>query len=210
MNILMPERKHSHDRNEETNAGATDTELVGDAVTNNVARAALFAALIGAFAYVSFPNPVSPAPVTLQVLGVFLAGILLGPVWGGVACGLYLLAGMLGAPVFAGGAAGLGVLLGPTTGYLWSLPLAAFAVGVIVHGGLSLSDPEAVGLVRLVGAMVLGIVLIYTFGVAGMMIVQNLSLTEAFLAGAIAFLPAEALKIAAAVGIVRSNAIVAE
>lgn len=206
----MPERKHSHDRNEETNAGATDTELVGDAVTNNVARAALFAALIGAFAYVSFPNPVSPAPVTLQVLGVFLAGILLGPVWGGVACGLYLLAGMLGAPVFAGGAAGLGVLLGPTTGYLWSLPLAAFAVGVIVHGGLSLSDPEAVGLVRLVGAMVLGIVLIYTFGVAGMMIVQNLSLTEAFLAGAIAFLPAEALKIAAAVGIVRSNAIVAE
>jgi biotin transport system substrate-specific component len=210
INILMTERRHGHDRNEETNAATTDTALVGDEVTNNVARAALFAALIGAFAYVSFPNPISPAPVTLQVLGVFLAGILLGPIWGGVACGLYLLAGMLGAPVFAGGAAGLGVLLGPTTGYLWSLPVAAFAVGVIVHGGLSLSDPEAIGLGRLVGAMVLGIVLIYTFGVAGMMIVQNLSLTEAFLAGAIAFLPAEALKIAAAVGIVRSNAIVAE
>jgi biotin transport system substrate-specific component len=206
----MTERRRGHDQNEETNAATTDTALVGDEVTNNVARAALFAALTGAFAYVSFPNPVSPAPVTLQVLGVFLAGILLGPIWGGVACGLYLLAGMLGAPVFAGGTAGLGVLLGPTTGYLWSLPLAAFAVGVIVHGGLSLSDPEAVGLVRLVGAMVLGIVLIYTFGIAGLMIVQNLGTTEAFLAGAIAFLPAEALKIAAAVGIVRSNTIVAE
>lgn len=190
-------------------ATPTDTELVGDEVTNNVARAALFAALIGALAYVSFPNPVSPVPVTLQVLGVFLAGILLGPVWGSAACGLYLLAGMLGAPVFAGGSAGVGVLLGPTTGYLLSYPVVAFAIGAVVHGGRSLSDPEAVGLVRHVGALLLGTVLIYAFGVTGLMLVQDLSPIEAFLAGAAAFIPADMLKIAAAVGIVRSNAIAA-
>jgi biotin transport system substrate-specific component len=187
----------------------TDTELVGDDVTVNIARAALFAALLGAFAYVSFPNPVSPAPVTLQVLGVFLAGILLGPVWGGAACGLYLLAGALGAPVFAGGAAGLGVLLGPTAGYLWSYPLAAFVIGGLVHGGRSLADPKSVGLLRLVGALVLGTVVIYVFGIAGLMVVQQLGPVAAFVAGAAAFLPSEALKIAAAVGIVRSNAIAA-
>ncbi|EMA43875.1 biotin transporter BioY [Halococcus saccharolyticus] len=186
-----------------------DVELVGDAAASNLARAALFAALIGAFAYVSFPNPVSPAPVTLQVLGVFLAGILLGPVWGGAACGLYLLAGALGAPVFAGGSAGLGVLVGPTAGYLWSYPFAAAAIGVVVHGGTSLVDPKSVGLARLVGAMVLGVIVIYTFGVVGLMVVQNLGPVEAFVGGAAAFIPAEALKIAAGVGIVRSDAIAA-
>ncbi|HET7325595.1 MAG TPA: biotin transporter BioY [Halococcus sp.] len=187
----------------------TDTELVGDELTTNLARAALFAALLGAFAYVSFPNPVSPAPVTLQVLGVFLAGILLGPVWGGAACGLYLLAGALGAPVFSGGTAGIGVLLGPTAGYLWSYPLVAFVIGEIVHSGRSLSDPKTVSLVRLVGAMVVGTVIIYACGIFGLMVVLSLSPIEAFFAGAAAFIPAEILKIAAAVGIVRSDAIAA-
>lgn len=205
----MTERRHGEDEDGTASSTTNDIELVEDGVANNVARTALFAALIGAFSYVSFPNPVSPAPVTLQVLGVFLAGILLGPVWGSASCGLYLCAGMLGAPVFAGGSAGIGVLLGPTAGYLWSTPVAAFTVGVIVHGGLSLSDPETVGLVRLVGAMGIGTVFIYAFGVAGLVIVQHLAPTEAFLAGAVAFLPSEALKIAAAVGIVRSDAITA-
>lgn len=190
-------------------AETSDVDLVGDEFVSNLARAALFAALVGAFAYVSFPNPFSPAPVTLQVLGVFLAGILLGPVWGAAACGLYLAAGALGAPIFAGGAAGFGVLVGPTAGYLWSYPLAAFAIGSAVHGGLSLSDPQGAGLLRLVGAMVLGTILIYALGVLGLMVVQSLGPTEAFLAGAAAFIPVEALKIAAAIGIVRSDAMAA-
>lgn len=186
-----------------------ETELVDDEIVRNLARAALFAALLGAFAYVSFPNPLSPAPVTLQVLGVFLAGIFLGPVWGAAACGLYLLAGALGAPVFSGGAAGLGVLIGPTAGYLLSYPLAALVIGVVVHGGLSPTDPTETGLFRLVGAMVLGTVVIYTSGVFGLMVVQSLGPAEAFLAGAAVFVPAELLKIAAAVAIVRSDAIAA-
>lgn len=203
-------RKQSQEQADEaeTDAIAADVELVGDEITTNVARAALFAALIGAFSYVSFPNPVSPAPVTLQVLGVFLAGIFLGPIWGGIACALYLVAGMLGAPVFSGGTAGIGVLLGPTAGYLLSMPVAAFIVGAIVHNGLTLSDPKANGPGWLVGAMVVGTVLIYAAGVVGMMLSLDLGLTEAVLS-TVALVPAEVLKIAAAVGIVRSDAITA-
>lgn len=67
-------------------------ELVGDELVGNIARAALFAALMGASGYVSFPNPISPIPVTMQVLVVFLAGIFLGPVWGGGSIALYLAA----------------------------------------------------------------------------------------------------------------------
>lgn len=191
---------------------STDTEaveLVGDETVENIGRAALFAALMGAFAYVTFPNPVSPAPITLQVLGVFLAGIMLGPLWGGASLGLYLAAGGVGAPVFSGGAAGLGQLLGSTGGYLWSYPLAAVAVGTIVHGGFTLGDPRSVSIPRLVGAMVVGVVIIYAMGVAGLMLVLGLGLEAAFFAGAAAFIPAEAFKVAAAVAVVRSDEIVA-
>lgn len=195
---------------ESTEAIAVSTEtsgvdLVGDEVARNLARAALFAALTGAFAYVSFPNPLSPAPITLQVLGVFLAGILLGPAWGGASMALYLLAGAVGVPVFAGGAAGIGVLIGTTAGYLWSYPIAAALIGALVHGGSELRDPGEAGSIRLVGAMVAGVAVIYGLGVLGIALVNDVGLVAAFLAGAAAFVPAEAFKIAAAVGIVRSD-----
>ncbi|ELZ36856.1 MULTISPECIES: biotin transporter BioY [Halorubrum] len=191
---------------------ATNTEsvdLVGDEAATNLARAALFAALVGAFAYVSFPFPLSPAPVTLQVLGVFLAGIFLGPLWGGLALALYLLAGALGAPVFAGGSAGFAALVGDSAGYLWSYPIAAALVGGIVHRGLALRDLDAVRLPTLLAATVVGTLVIYALGVVGLVLSLDLALGEAVFQGAVVFLPAEAAKIAAAVGIVRSDAITA-
>ncbi|WP_255194795.1 biotin transporter BioY [Halorarius litoreus] len=191
-----------------------NVDLVGDEVAGNLARTAVFAALMGAFAFVSFPFPLSPAPVTLQVLGVFLAGIMLGPLWGGAAMLLYLLAGILGAPVFAGGSAGLGTLFGATGGYLVSYPIAAFAIGAVVHGGLELGSYREAGLPRLLGGMVVGTVVIYALGVAGLYYVlggsPDWTLTRAIVSGALVFLPAEAVKMAAALGIVRSDAITAE
>jgi biotin transport system substrate-specific component len=180
-------------------------DLVGDQTVENVARAAVFAALTGAMAYVSFPNPVSPVPVTMQVLGVFLAGIYLGPVWGGVSLSLYVAAGGVGAPIFAGGGAGLGSLLGPFGGYLWAYPVAAALVGVVAHGTSDLADPREVGVPRLVAAMVAGTVVIYAGGTAGFSLVNNVGLYEAFTVAAAAFIPAEAFKIAAAIGITRSE-----
>ena len=192
---------------------ATNTEpvdLVGDEAAANLARAALFAALVGAFAYVSFPFPVSPAPVTLQVLGVFLAGIFLGPVWGAAALVLYLTAGALGAPVFSGGAAGFGELVGPTGGYLFSYPIAAALVGAIVHRGAALRDLDAVSAPVLAAAMTAGTVVVYALGVVGLFLSLELTLVESVIQGAVVFLPAEGAKMAAAIGIVRSDAIAAE
>jgi biotin transport system substrate-specific component len=187
---------------------ATETDTVdvvdGNQVVN-ITRMALFAALMGAFAYVSFPYPLSPAPVTLQVLGVFLAGIFLGPVWGAAAMALYLVAGAVGAPVFAGGSAGFGVLFSPTGGYLLSYPIAAAVIGFLVHRGLDARDPRTVGLPLLGGAMVGGTAIIYAMGIVGLMIALGLGPVEAFVSGAAVFLPAEAVKIVAAVGIVRSD-----
>ncbi|WP_227353172.1 biotin transporter BioY [Haladaptatus salinisoli] len=193
---------------------ATETgsvELVGEQTVGNVARTALFAAVVGAFAQVSFPNPLAPAiPVTLQVLGVFLAGIFLGPLWGSASLVLYLVAGAVGAPVFAGGSAGLAELVGLTGGYLVSYPAAAFVVGAIVHGGLTLRDPKTAGVPRLVAGTLAGTVVIYASGTVGFSLVGDYALAEAFALSALAFVPFEAFKIAAAVGIVQSDRIAAE
>lgn len=183
---------------------------VGDEVVQNLARAALFAALMGGFAYVSFPNPLAPGiPVTLQVLGVFLAGIMLGPVWGGFSLVVYVVAGAIGVPVFSSGAAGLGTLLGPTGGYLLSYPFAAAATGLVVHRGLAIRTDAADSTATLVAGMLLGTVLIYVGGVLGLMSFGDYGLSGAIVAGVVSFLPVEAIKIAAAIGIVRSDAITA-
>ena len=100
-------------------------------------------------------------------------------------------------------------LVGDTAGYLWSYPIAAALVGGIVHRGLTLRDLDAVRLPTLVGATVVGTLVIYALGVVGLIISLDLALGEAVVQGAAVFLPAEAAKIAAAVGIVRSDAVTA-
>jgi biotin transport system substrate-specific component len=187
-----------------------DVDLVGEEIALNIAQAAVFAALMGAFAYVAIPYPLSPSPLTLQVLGVFLAGLLLGPTWGAAAMVLYLTAGAVGAPVFAQGTAGLGELLGPTGGYLLSYPLAAAAVGYVAHGGLEFRSLAESSVPRMVGGMALGTLVIYGIGVPFMWWNLDMALWTAIVAGAVVFVPAEAAKMAAAIGLVRSNAIRAE
>ena len=189
---------------------STDTDsvdLVDDLTVGYIAQAALLAALTAALAQISFPYPLSPAPVTMQVFGVFLAGIVLGPVWGGVTMVLYLTLGAIGLPVFAGGGAGLGTLLGPTGGYLLSYPFAAALIGALVHRGTGLRDPADVPTVTVAAALVAGTLLIYAGGAVGLMLVASYGVTEAVIAGGVVFFPAEAVKIAAAVAVAASGAL---
>lgn len=190
-------------------AATENVDLVGEEVVGNLARAALFAALTGVFAYVSFQLPVTSVPFTLQVLGVFLAGVFLGPVWGFASLGIYVVAGAVGAPVFAYGSAGIGSLLGQWGGYLWSYPVAAGLVGLGVHGTGDLVDPAEAGLGRLLGAMAAATLVIYAFGTVGYALVGDVGIVTALLAAAVPFVPAEAIKMAAAVAIVRSDSVVA-
>lgn len=188
---------------------ADTVELVGEETAGNIARAALFAALTGVFAYVSFQLPVTSVPFTLQVLGVFLAGLFLGPVWGFASMGLYLVAGAAGAPVFAYGASGIGALLSQWGGYLWSYPLASAVLGVVVHGTEGLGDPGEASLFRLLAGLVAATLIVYTGGTLGYAYVGNVGLVPALLAAALPFVPAEAIKAAAAIAIVRSDEVTA-
>jgi biotin transport system substrate-specific component len=88
-----------------------------------------FAALIALSAQVSVP--MVPVPMTLQTFAVLLAGSLLGPWRGAGAVLLYLALAVAGLPILSDGASGLGPFAGPTAGYLFAFPIAAFCVGVL-------------------------------------------------------------------------------
>ena len=93
--------------------------------TQELARAALFAALIAICSWISIPTAV---PFTLQTFAVFLALGVLGGKLGTLSVAVYLLLGAVGLPVFAGFQGGLGALLGATGGYLAGFLLTALTV----------------------------------------------------------------------------------
>ncbi|CAN5320264.1 biotin transporter BioY [soil metagenome] len=79
--------------------------------------------------------PLYPVPITGQTFMVLLTGALLGSRLGALAMVAYVIEGALGLPFFRGGAGGFAHLMGPTGGYLFSYPLAAFAVGLLAEHG---------------------------------------------------------------------------
>ncbi len=186
-------------------SGTESVDLVGDEAVSNIALAAVLAALTAAFAYVSIPIPGLPAPVSFQVFGVYFAGLLLGPRWGGFSVALYLLAGIAGAPVFSNGAAGLGYALGPTGGYLVGFLLAAILIGAVVHRGLDSRPLSDVSLPTQAGALVAGLVVIYAVGVPWLALSTGLPPAEAATVGAAIFLPGDAIKIAATLALVKGG-----
>ena len=112
--------------------GTSSTILARDTRTTALGVVG-FAAALAAASQVAIPLPGTPVPMTLQPLVVVLAGLWLGPVAGATSMALYLLAGAAGLPVFAPmGAPGFARLLGPTGGYLWAYPVAAFVAGLVV------------------------------------------------------------------------------
>ncbi len=100
----------------------------------DLARIAAFAALI---AVLGLPGQLllagNSVPVTLQTLGVMLAGSLLGPRLGALSVGAFLLLVAAGLPLLAGGRGGLGVFAGPSVGYLLGWVVGAGVVGWLVR-----------------------------------------------------------------------------
>ena len=99
-----------------------------------VAATVIGAGLMVACAKLAFFLPGNPlVPVTMQVFGVVLCGMVLGSRLGAISQINYITAGLLGAPVFVGLKAGPVALLGPTGGYLIGFVVASYLTGVLVE-----------------------------------------------------------------------------
>ena len=105
------------------------TTISGSNVRTQILTTFFFAAVTAVCAQVSFRLWFSPVPVTLQVLGVLLSGLVLGSRLGALSQISYLAMGAMGLPVFAGFTGGPVAFAGPTGGYLIGFVIGAFAAG---------------------------------------------------------------------------------
>ncbi|MEU7765679.1 biotin transporter BioY [Nocardia sp. NPDC049190] len=160
----------------------------------DMAQIAVFAALIAAF---GLPGAItvgfSGVPITVQTLGVVLAGAVLGARKGTAAVVVFLALTMIGLPLLSGGRTGLTALAGPSAGYLigW-VPAAAF-IGVLTVRIVP-RYPIALGL--LINALG-GIVIIYLFGTIGLLLRTDLGVGSA-IGTNVAFIPGDLAKVVVA------------
>lgn len=159
-----------------------------------IVYASLFAALTAAGAFIAIP--IGPVPIVLQNFFVLLCGLLLGSRWGLASVGIYLLAGTLGLPVFAGGTGGIGRIIGPTGGYLLGYLPAVFVAGLIV-------EKTKPGPFFDLTAMICASIILYGCGLTWLKIITGLTWGKTLALGMYPFLLGDALKIAAAVPVVK-------
>lgn len=155
----------------------------------DIARIALFAALIAVLGLIPKITLAFGVPVTAQSLGVMLCGTVLGARRGAMAVMLFVLLVAAGLPLLAGGRGGLGLFVSPSAGFLIGFPVAALVTGWIVETWRD----APLGLVAGVAAAMGGIVVLYIFGIAGMSVMLDKTPAQAALLTA-AFVPGDMLK----------------
>ncbi|GAA1807747.1 biotin transporter BioY [Nesterenkonia flava] len=164
-----------------------------------ISQMAIFAALVAVLGQVA-ALPIGPVPITLQTLGVMLAGAVLGPWRGAGSMLLLILLTAAGLPLMSQGSGGLGVFAGPTAGFILGWVPAAFIIGLVVQFGWPLRWWRTAA-----GVLLGGIPVIYACGLPVMMYQLGLSLQEALVANA-AFLPGDAAKALFAILVTQSLA----
>lgn len=123
-------------------------------MTLDIVFIAISAALIAVCSWISIPTTV---PFTLQTFAVFTVAGLFGMKKSSIAVIVYMLLGAVGIPVFANFTGGVGILFGSTGGYIIGFIFIALIVGFV-------SDKFNHKLVPMIIAMLLGLVVCYTFG----------------------------------------------
>lgn len=165
--------------------------------SRDLALVASFAALI---AVLGLPGSIhlfgSAVPITLQSLGIMLAGSILGWRRGALSVVVLLALVAAGLPLLSGGRGGLAVFAGPTVGFLIGYVLGAGAVGWLVQRRLPAYPLWWGGVSNVVG----GIGVVYLFGIPGMALVMHTSLLVAATTS-LMFLPGDVLKVVVATAV---------
>jgi biotin transport system substrate-specific component len=158
--------------------------------TKTIAIIGLMTAVICILGPLSMPIPISPVPISLCILGIYLAVYVLGMKKGTVSVLVYLLMGFVGIPVFSSFSSGPAKLLGPTGGYLIGYIFLALICGFFI-------DRWDKRLIHF-GGMVLGCGVCYAFGTAWLAYQAGMTFYAALWAGVIPYIPGDLIKMAIA------------
>ena len=134
---------------------------------------------------------ISPVPVSLTVFAVCITAYVLGTKLGLIATALYILIGLVGIPVFSGFSGGVAKLLGPTGGYIIGYLFVALFTGLFAGHFEEKIFMHAAG-------MVLGTVICYLLGTIWLAETADIGFKAALAAGVLPFIPADIVKILAA------------
>src|SRR5689334_13531228 len=143
--------------------------------------------LMAVCAHVSVPLWFTPVPITLQTFGVMLLALTLGGWRSSAAMVLYLIEGASGLPVFSPhGFGGAAQLIGPTGGFLFAYPFAAFSGGWIAHNRLQRSRVLA----SVAGALSCELI-IFFFGATWLGFLGHQPVEAILIAAVLPFIPGE-------------------
>lgn len=159
--------------------------------TAEMTKMALMVAMNCVSAYIIIPLPFSLSPLALQTLIVNLTGYVLNAKQAFMTMLVYLLVGLAGVPVFTGGSAGPGKLFGPTGGYIIGFLVTAVFLAYFKGEKYNFKRYALLG-------CVIGIPLIYVFGVVQLKLITGMSWDKAILTGALPFIPLDIIKCLAA------------
>ncbi len=158
--------------------------------TKNLVFVALFSSIMGVLGLIPpIALSITPVPITLQSLGVMLAGGLLGSRLGALSQLVFLLIVGVGAPLLAGGRGGLSVFVGPSAGYL-----LGYIAGAFCHWLFNLSVLREVSIIKVLCINIIGgIFVVYVFGIIVQAFVMDISIWQTMKVSAV-FLPGDCIK----------------
>lgn len=159
--------------------------------TAEMTKMALMVAMNCVSAYIIIPLPFSLSPLALQTLIVNLTGYVLNAKQAFMTMLVYLLVGLAGVPVFTGGSAGPGKLFGPTGGYIIGFLVTAVFLAYFKGEKYNFKRYALLG-------CVIGILLIYVFGVVQLKLITGMGWDKAIMTGALPFIPLDIVKCLAA------------
>ncbi|WP_302178240.1 biotin transporter BioY [Phascolarctobacterium succinatutens] len=159
--------------------------------TAEMTKMALMVAMNCVSAYIIIPLPFSLSPLALQTMIVNLTGYVLNAKQAFMTMLVYLLVGLAGVPVFTGGSAGPGKLFGPTGGYIIGFLFTAVFLAYFKGEKYNFKRYALLG-------CVIGIPLIYVFGVVQLKLITSMGWDKAIMTGALPFIPLDIVKCLAA------------
>jgi biotin transport system substrate-specific component len=159
---------------------------------------ALIASFAAFIAVLGLPGAITPfgnaVPITLQTLGVMLAGAILGWWRGALTVVAFLILVAAGLPLLAGGRGGAAVFVGPSAGYLIGWVFGAAVIGALVSARLPRYAPWWTATSCVIG----GIGVVYAIGIPVQAYILGTSGVVATAISAAAYLPGDALKVVVA------------